>query len=230
MAEILLVEDNDEIRESVKSYLELENNKVYDFSSSKGVYELLDRKNIDIAILDVMLPEESGFLIAKKIKKEHDIPIVFLTAKAAESDRITGFELGADDYVVKPFSPRELVLRVNAILKRTGKKSLNNKDEILKFKHKNFTLIIDNKTHSVKVNDNEIYLTKNEWEILLYLAKNSGTVISRERLLGECLDYYIEGPERTVDTHIKNIRAKLGEKSWIETVRNYGYKFAGEKI
>jgi len=229
MANIIIVEDNDSIRESVKSYLELENYTVYEFNKSQGVYEALEHKTIDLLILDVMLPDESGFALAKKLRmKKVNIPIIFLTARTAESDKITGFEIGADDYVVKPFSPRELVLRVKALLKRA--KQNNNEDKKnLKFKNGAEILSIDIDMHKVNLNDSEIYLTSSEWEILKYLTLNPGTVISREKILGESLDYLYEGSERTVDTHVKNLRAKLGGSPWIETVRNYGYKFTGEK-
>ncbi|MBN2547182.1 MAG: response regulator transcription factor [Spirochaetes bacterium] len=225
MNNIILVEDNDSIRESVRSYLELENYKVFDFNKSSGVYEALEHKNIDLIILDIMLPDENGFILAKKIRKKFNTPIIFLTAKTSESDRITGFELGADDYVIKPFSPKELVLRVKSLLKRTN--NITTTKSILKFSLKASKLLLNSETHQVILNDKEIYLTKSEWEILFYLANNHGNVVSREKLLGECLDYLAEGSERTVDTHIKNIRSKFGVPDWIETIRNYGYKFIG---
>jgi len=227
MIQIVIVEDNEAIRESVKSYLELENYKVYDFDKAYGVLDAISYKNIDLIILDVMLPDENGFLLAKEIKKEHDVPIIFLTARDSESDRITGFELGGEDYIVKPFSPKELVLRVKSILKRVNK--TQDKKIFLNFKKDGHELLLDNVTHKASLDVKEMYLTSSEWEILIYLASNPGMVLSREKILGQCLDYMSEGSERTVDTHIKNLRAKLGDSEWIETVRNYGYKFTGEK-
>jgi DNA-binding response OmpR family regulator len=228
MANIIVVEDNEPIRESVKSYLELENHTVYDFSRITGVYEAIEHKYIDIIILDVMLPDGNGFSLAKKIREEYNIPIIFLTAKVTESDRITGFEIGGDDYIVKPFSPKELVLRVKSILKRT--KSTQNKKVNLDFKLDNSILKIKADIHKIELDNNEIYLTSAEWEILTFLANNFGIVLSRSRLLGECLDYMAEGSERTIDTHVKKIRAKLKNPNWIETVRNYGYRFNGKEI
>ena len=226
MANIIIVEDNEQIRESVKSYLELENYTVYEFSRIAGVYEAVEHKSIDIIILDIMLPDGNGFSLAKKIRVNYNIPIIFLTAKTTESDRITGFEIGGDDYIIKPFSPKELVLRVKSILKRI-KTSLHKKAK-LEFKLNNSILKIKTDIHSIELDNKEIYLTPAEWEILTFLANNSGIVLSRSRLLGECLDYMAEGSERTIDTHVKKIRAKLKNPNWIETIRNYGYRFNGK--
>lgn len=225
MANIIVVEDNEQILESVKSYLELENHTVYGFNRITGVYETVEHKTIDIIILDVMLPDGNGFSLAKRIRQNYSIPIIFLTAKTTESDRITGFEIGGDDYIIKPFSPKELVLRVNSILKRTG---ASKKKIKLEFELAGSVLKIKPDIHKIELDDKEIYLTPAEWEILTFLASNSGIVLSRSRLLGECLDYMAEGSERTIDTHIKKIRAKLKNPDWIETVRNYGYRFNGK--
>lgn len=155
------------------------------------------------------------------------LPIIFLTAKASESDRITGFELGADDYVVKPFSPRELSLRVEAVLRRSGSGGAK-PGATMSWVLGKQVLELDEAAHRASVAGNEINLTVAEWKILSYLATHLGVVVGRERLLGESLDYLVaEGSERTVDTHIKNLRAKLGSAGWIETVRGFGYRFSG---
>jgi DNA-binding response OmpR family regulator len=233
MAKIIIVEDNESIREAAASYLRLQDHEVFEFDRIQGVHEAIKLKNPELIILDVMLPDGDGFQLAKRIRAHSDIPILFLTAKTSESDRITGFEVGGDDYVVKPFSPKELVLRVNAILKRTQKKLKEGqkasgwrlgKDELIIDE-----LIIDELSHRAFVNDKEVKLTAAEWKIISFLTQNEGIVISRERILGECLDYMAEGSERTVDTHIKNIRAKLMNSEWIETVREYGYRFTGSR-
>ena len=229
MIKIIIVEDNDSIRESVSGYLKLENYTVYEFNRCIGVYEALEHKDIDLVILDIMLPDGDGFNLAKKIKLKFDIPIIFLTARINESDRITGFELGADDYIVKPFSPKELVLRIKTVLKRINKSEVNN-ISIKKFSLKNSILEINNDKHKILLDGIEIYLTKAEWELLNHLSMNTGLVISRNKLLGECLDYISEGSERTIDTHIKSIRKKINNPEWIETVRSYGYKFTGEIV
>lgn len=226
MALIIIVEDNEQIREAAASYLRLEDHEVLEFPKIGGVLDVLNMKNPDLLILDVMLPDGDGFQLAKKVRGRWDIPILFLTAKSSESDRITGFEVGADDYVTKPFSPKELVLRVSAILKRTNKKEAPATGGWVLGKD---NLKIEEQSHRVWINNSEVSLTAAEWKILTYLAQNPGIVISRDRILGECLDYMAEGSERTVDTHVKNIRKKLGDPGWIETVREYGYRFSGER-
>ncbi|MCK4798570.1 MAG: response regulator transcription factor [Spirochaetes bacterium] len=228
MVAIIIVEDNESIRESVKSYLELENHVVYDFDRIAGVYEALEHKNIDIIVLDIMLPDGNGFLLAKRIRKKYDTPIIFLSARTSESDRITGFEIGGDDYIIKPFSPKELVLRIKSILKRLNQKQVKNNS--LEFKYQGSILKLKKDVHKLELDNKEIYLTSAEWEILNFLAINAGIVLSRAKLQGESLDYMAEGSERTIDTHIKKIRAKLDNPGWIETVRGYGYRFNGEQI
>ena len=227
MEKIIVIEDNETIREAVASYLRLDNYEVYEFGRLKGVLEAVKMKNPDLIILDVMLPDGNGFQLAKRIRSISDVPIVFLTAKTSESDRITGFEIGGDDYVVKPFSPKELTLRVKSILKRSSKKEREKKHTGI-WKLGNDVLSMDDLTHRTLVNEREIALTAAEWKILYTLAGSPGIVFSRDRLLGECLDYMAEGSERTIDTHIKNIRIKLGTAVWIETVRGWGYRFSGK--
>ncbi|MBA7649836.1 Transcriptional regulatory protein SrrA [subsurface metagenome] len=231
MARIFLIEDNESIREAVTSYLKLENHEVIEFDRIQGVIDAISFKKPDLLILDVMLPDGNGFQLAKQIRedkgKEH-IPILFLTARTTESDRITGFEVGGDDYVIKPFSPRELSLRVKAILRRNQRSAaVIDKSEWASGSHR---LSMDGAAHKVTADDEEITLTTAEWNILDYLSSHAGMVINRERLLGECLEYTVEGSERTIDTHIKNLRAKLKSADWIETVRGFGYRFSGEPL
>jgi DNA-binding response OmpR family regulator len=227
MARIFVVEDNEALREAVCSYLRLNDHEIVEFPRIEGLLDAVQTNSPDLIVLDVMLPDGDGFLLARRIRKSHTTPIIFLTAKASESDRITGFELGADDYVVKPFSPKELSLRVEAILRRGSEKveqSALSRHWVLGGRK----LELDESAHRVALDGKEISLTAAEWKILTYLATRSGTVVSRERLLGESLDYLVaEGSERTVDTHIKNLRSKLGESGWIETVRGFGYRFSG---
>ena len=227
MARIFVVEDNESLREAVCSYLRLNDHEVVEFSRLGGVLEAIDTKPPDLIVLDVMLPDGDGFLLARTIRKDHSFPIIFLTARATESDRITGFELGADDYVVKPFSPKELSLRVEAVLRRSGERAVR-PVRSLRWALGGRVLQLDEAAHRATVDGGEINLTVAEWKILSYLAGRSGTVVSRERLLGESLDYLVaEGSERTVDTHVKNLRSKLGDPGWIETVRGFGYRFSG---
>jgi len=226
MAVIIVVEDNESIREAVSSYLRLEEYKVIEFGRLHGVVDAVRMQDPDLIILDVMLPDGDGFQFAKKLRSFSDTPILFLTAKTAESDRITGFEVGGDDYVVKPFSPRELVLRVKALLKRS--KGAGSEDDTGSWTLGPVTLNMNSDTHRVEIDGSEIDLTAAEWEILWLLVRNPGIVLSRDRILGTGLDYTAGGAERTVDTHVKNLRRKLGNADWIETVRGYGYRFTGK--
>ena len=227
MARIFVVEDNEALREAVCSYLRLNDHEIVEFPRAGGVLEAVETKPPHLIVLDVMLPDGDGFLLARKIRKTQVLPIIFLTAKTSESDRITGFELGADDYVVKPFSPRELSLRVEAVLRRSGQGQPRSTTP-LSWKLGKQVLELDEAAHRASLAGKKINLTVAEWKILSHLATHSGAVVSRERLLGESLDYLVaEGSERTVDTHIKNLRAKLGDSGWIETVRGFGYRFSG---
>ena len=228
MACVIIVEDNSLIRDAVSGYLKLDGYKTLEFGGVSGVLDAVKRETCDLAILDVMLPDGSGFALAKEIRAASDIPLIFLTAKDSESDRILGFELGADDYICKPFSAKELVLRVHALLRRSGKTDSGKSAASGEWKSGNSTVIIDEAKHSVSVDGNLAELTSTEWKILLYLASNAGQVVSREQLLGECLNYFFEGSERTIDTHMANLRSKIGQQ-WISTVRGFGYRFSGIK-
>lgn len=225
MAIIFLVEDNDSLREAVRSYLQLDGHEVVEFARIRGLHEAVRTQHPDLLILDVMLPDGDGFVAAKALREHHHMPIIFMTAKSSESDRITGFELGADDYIVKPFSPKELTLRVKAILRRsaTAERPAGNR-----WRHEDHVLEVDPDAHTVESDGTDVKLTAAEWNILLYLTRHAGTVIERTQLLTESLDYVAEGSERTIDTHIKNLRAKLGHSAWIETIRGFGYRFTGE--
>lgn len=237
MSKIFVVEDNAGLLDAIGSYLEVEGHKVVSFDRIAGVYEAAKMGFPDLMILDVMLPDGDGFHLARRIKKDNDIPILFLTARTSESDRITGFEIGADDYVVKPFSMRELVLRVRSILGRTQRDSNKASKEQLHTWMLDSEMAEDHKPHKLELNENshlclhdgiEVKLTATEWKILSFLAEREKVVVSREKLLGMCLDYLAEGSERAINTHMKNIRAKLTINGWIETVRGFGYRFVGK--
>ncbi len=231
---IYVVEDNDAIREIICSYLQLSDYEVEQFSGVATVLESLAFKKPKLCILDVMLPDGNGFELAKRIREEQsDVAFLFLTAKESESDRILGLELGAEDYIVKPFSPRELVLRVQAILKRldgSHARSGVEKENTTEWNIGSSHLTINKTTHQLLLDAEEVSLTKVEWKILLFLSSHPGQLISRGRILGECLDYLHDGSDRTVNTHLKNLRSKLGDERWIETVRGFGYKWVGEAV
>ena len=170
-----------------------------------------------------------GFAFVKDIKtKTPRLPVIFLTARVDESDRILGFELGADDYITKPFSPKELVLRIQALFRRIDEGAETSKNQYKYFDGEN-TLLIDEDIHEIEVNGQKINLTAAEWRIVLYLVTNAPNLITRAQILEECFDYSFESYERVVDTHIKNIRTKLRPGNWIDTVRGYGYRFSGKK-
>ena len=224
MARIFIVEDNDNLREAVSGYLQLDGHEVVEFSRFRGLHEAVEKQAPDLLILDVMLPDGDGFLVAKKLRETHRVPIIFMTAKTTESDRITGLEMGADDYIAKPFSPKELTLRVKAILRRSlaAEAEANNR-----WHHDGHELLISAVSHQVSHDGRVVQLTAAEWKILLYLTERPGAVVQRTRLLTDVLDYLAEGSERTIDTHVKNLRAKLGHAGWLETIRGFGYRFTG---
>ncbi|POR03613.1 two-component system response regulator [Alkalispirochaeta sphaeroplastigenens] len=227
MARIIIVEDNRNIREAVSQYLQLEGHQVLEFPGVTGVLEALSSRQPDLIILDIMLPDGDGFLLAKRLRAHSAVPLLFLSARDAESDRITGFELGADDYVVKPFSNKELVLRVQALLRRGG--SLPQEEsERGRWSHKGMTLELNRATRIALLQGETLSLTTGEWEILWYCATRAPRVVSRESILSNCLGHLHNGSERTVDTHLSNLRGKLADPDWFETVRGYGYRFAGE--
>jgi two-component system phosphate regulon response regulator PhoB len=225
---IFLVEDNEAIRENVRAYLELAGHAVKEFPRVAGVAEALEFQTPRLVILDIMLPDGNGLVLARRLRQSHpELPFIFLTARDSESDRITGLELGADDYVIKPFSPRELALRVEAILRRTAPAAPDAGSSGDRWSLDGHELAVDQAGHSVSQDGRPVPLTAAEWNILELLCRQPGALVTRERILGECLDYLHDGSDRTVNTHIKNLRAKLGAADWIETVRGFGYKFRG---
>ena len=225
---ILLVDDERRIIEVLEAYLEREGYEIH--SSDNGIDALKKAKSInpDLIILDLMLPDISGEEVCRLVRKESDVPILMLTAKSAEDDRIHGIVMGADDYLTKPFSPREVVVRVQAILRRVKK---TEKVLLLEFNGKK--LVVDLIKKEVKVNGEYVTLTPIEYKLLTNMAENPGRVYSRMDLLEKIQDegMYYEGYERSVDTHIKNLRKKIEQDTrqpdFIVTVFGMGYKFGG---
>ena len=226
---IYVVEDHEVIRNGVVQYLTLSGYESEGFKCIADATAGFAHRVPDLLIQDVMLPDGDGFAFVKDIKtKTPRLPVIFLTARVDESDRILGFELGADDYITKPFSPKELVLRIQALFRRIDEGAETNKNQYKYFDGEN-TLLIDEDIHEIEVNGQKINLTAAEWRIVLYLVTNAPNLITRAQILEECFDYSFESYERVVDTHIKNIRTKLRPGNWIDTVRGYGYRFSGKK-
>lgn len=223
---ILVIEDDKHISKLVKYNLEKAGYDSTVVEDGEEALDILSKQGVDLIILDIMLPEMDGFEVCRLIKqnpKLKNIPIIMLTAKGEEVDRIVGLELGADDYVVKPFSPRELVLRIKAILKR-GKIEESPKDII-----ERGSLVINVSKHRVTVNNKEVELTPIEFKLLVTLVERKGRIQSRDQLLSDVWDMHADVFTRTVDTHIKRLREKLGKiGNQIETVRGLGYRFKEE--
>lgn len=218
MKKILLIEDNEAIIMGLKYSLEQENFQVISAKTAKESKEKLDNKNIDIVLLDVSLPDGNGFEICKEIKEKNDIPIIFLTAQDEETSIVLGLDLGADDYIVKPFRTRELISRIKSVLRRYGKKEENN---IIQYKD----IKIDTISAKVYKNNKEIIFTSLEYRILLMLFTNQNKLITREQLLEKI--WYIAGNfvnDNTLTVYIKRIREKLEDDSIIKTVRGLGYR------
>lgn len=218
---VLLVEDEQRLREIVSDYFKSEGFTVVEAEDGKQALLQFEVHNIDLIILDIMLPEIDGWSVCRRIRKESVVPIIMLTARSDEEDTLLGFELGADEYVTKPFSPKVLVARAKTLLKRA--EGLIGQDENM------LSLCgieVNKLSRTVIVNGDEIILTHKEFELLLYLMENKGIVLSRQHLLDHLWGYDYYGDDRTVDTHIKKLRNKLGERAkHIATVIRVGYKF-----
>jgi len=220
---ILVVDDEEGIRDLVSMYLEKEGYNVETAANGQAALDKVANTDFDLFIIDVMMPKLDGFGLVKEVRGFSDKPVIMLTAKGEEYERVLGFELGCDDYVVKPFSPRELVHRVKVLFKRTLNVE-NSSGNILKFPR----LIIDKLSRQAKVDDKEIILTPKEFELLYYLASSPGRVYTREQILENVWGYDYFGDLRTVDTHVKKLREKLGRDNgpdYISTVWGVGYKF-----
>lgn len=222
---ILVVEDEDSIVEVIKAYLIKEGYGVIETKSGKEAIKILDELTISCVILDLMLPDLSGEEVCKSIRKKSQVPILMLTAKVEEEDKIYGLNIGADDYITKPFSPKELVARIKAVLRRNDDRTI--KSSILEFNDTDLKIYLDNM--EVLVNQKLVELTMTEFKLLNLLASNAGKVFSREELVIKILGYDYEGYDRTIDTHIKNLRQKIEKNNkYIITVYGAGYKFMGD--
>jgi DNA-binding response OmpR family regulator len=217
---VLIAEDENNLRKLITMYLKNSGYTVYDTEDGEKALDVFYDTPIDIAILDISMTKIDGWEVLKEIRKTSNIPIILLTAKREEIDRIHGFELGTDDYVTKPFSPKELVMRVKALLKRSGKLSQNNIIEL-----NNINIDIEKKSVKTKTND-DISLSAREFDLLVYFADNLGIVLTRDNLFERIWGYDNDTDTRTLDTTIKRLRKKLGEYgSCIKTIRGTGYLF-----
>ena len=218
---ILIVDDEENIREVIKEYAIQENFEVKEADNGIKALELLNNEEFDLMILDIMMPLMDGFTLLNNIPKEKRIPTIILSARDDEIDKLVGFDKGIDDYLCKPFSPRELIARIKAIIRRT-KKETNT--------YTYNTLTINFEEHSIKIDNKEINVTPKEFEMLRYFINNKKLAISREQLLNKIWGYDFYGDDRTIDTHIKMLRNNLGKyRNLIITVRGIGYKFDDEK-
>ncbi len=218
MSKILLVDDEIRIREVIKEYAILYGHNVTEASDGLEAIELVKNEDFDVVILDIMMPNLDGFMACKRIKAIKKVPIIMLSARQEEYDKLMGFELGIDDYVTKPFSPKELMARIKAVTERFS----GNTNTKIQFEG----LVVDTEGVNVFIDEEKIHITPKEYELLVYLIKNKNMAISRDKLLEEVWNYDYFGDDRTVDTHVKMLRKNLGKyRKFIVTVRGMGYKF-----
>ena len=232
MYHILVVDDEARIRSIIKKYAEFEGNSVTEAGDGMEAVRLCRKEKYDLIIMDIMMPELDGFSACREIRKVSDTPIIMLSARGEEYDKINGFELGIDDYVVKPFSPKELMLRIEAIMKRVSKKSVEETE-----KKPNVIVELDGgglradlTARLVYINGERVDMSPKEYDLFFYLLGNRNIALSREKLINEVWGYDFYGDARTLDTHVKLLRKSLGEYSrYIVTLRGVGYRFEGDR-
>ena len=219
---LLIVDDEEKIRRLISKYAVFEGYLVEEAENGMQAVEMVRSNGYDLIVLDVMMPELDGFSAAREIRKTSDIPIIFLSARGEEYDRIHGFELGVDDYVVKPFSPRELMMRIGAVLKRVHGQDASSDHECVSMGG----LTVDFTARQVKIDGNTLDLSPKEYDLLFFMVHNRGIALTRDRLISEVWGYDFFGDDRTLDTHIKLLRKELGDYArYITTLRGVGYRF-----
>lgn len=219
---VLIVDDEDMILNVLKEYVEFEGNEAFEAADGMEAVRMCRDNDYDVILMDVMMPRLDGFSAVKEIKKIKDIPVIMLSARGEEYDKLFGFEMGVDDYVTKPFSPKEVMARINAVTKRRSPAKEEPKNEVYKFEG----LTIDMAGRNVYVDGEKAELTPKEYEILFYFVKNRGIALTREKLLMDVWGFDFYGDDRTVDTHIKMLRSNLKQyRKFIVTLRGLGYKF-----
>lgn len=216
---ILVVDDESRMRKLVRDFLTKQNFEVLEAADGEEALDVFyGEKEIALVILDVMMPKINGWDVCREIRENSKVPIIMLTAKGDENDELLGFELGVDEYISKPFSPKILVARVEAILRRSNKLNV---EEIIEFEG----IVIDKAAHQVKVDGQPVELSFKEFELLTYFVENAGIALSREKILNHVWNYDYFGDARTIDTHVKKLRSKLGNKGeYIKTIWGMGYK------
>ena len=217
---ILVVDDESRMRKLVKDFLTKKNFQVLEAGNGEEAMDIFyEEKDIALIILDVMMPKMDGWEVCREIRKNSKVPIIMLTARSDERDELLGFDLGVDDYISKPFSPKILVARVEAILRRTGQ---NNPEDVISAGG----IVIDKAAHLATVDGKPMELSFKEFELLTYFLENQGIALSREKILNSVWNYDYFGDARTIDTHVKKLRSKMGDKGeYIKTVWGMGYKF-----
>lgn len=219
---LLIVDDEKLIRDVIREYAENEKFECLEAENGIEALDIIKNEKIDLVILDIMMPKMDGLAFLKNMKKEVNIPVIILSARDEEYDKLIGFDLNADDYLTKPFSPKELIARIKAVLRRSGI-NLNNT-------YTYESLILNYDAHSLYIDEKEVKLTPKEYELLCYFIKNKNIALSREQLLTKIWGYDFYGDDRTVDTHIKMLRNNLGKyRDLIITVRSVGYKYVPKK-
>ena len=217
---ILIVDDEEMIRSVLREYVEFEGNEAFEAEDGMEAVKLCKENSYDLILMDIMMPHLDGFSAVKEIKKSKDIPVIMLSARSEEYDKLFAFELGVDDYVTKPFSPKEVMARINAVTKRRAQRGNNN--PVQRFEG----LEIDMAGRNVYVDGVKAELTPKEYELLFYLVRNKGIALTREKLLYDVWGFDFYGDDRTVDTHVKMLRGNLKEyRKFIVTLRGLGYKF-----
>ena len=222
MERILVVDDEDKIRAIIRKYGEFEGYEIAEAHDGMEAVEICRKEDFDLIILDVMMPELDGFSTCRETRKFKEIPVIMLSARGEEYDKIHGFELGIDDYVVKPFSPRELMMRVKVVISRNNKKDVRDGHELSQAEG----LVVDFTGRTVTVDGKRVEMSPKEYELLFYLVRNRNIALDREKLITEVWGYDYYGDDRTLDTHIKLLRSSLGEyRKFLVTLRGVGYRF-----
>ena len=224
---ILIVDDEEMIRGVLREYIEFEGNQADEAADGMEAVKMCRENDYDLILMDVMMPKLDGFSAVKEIRKEKDVPVIMLSARGEEYDKLFAFEIGVDDYVTKPFSPKEVMARINAVTKRKAAKQKQDEGRVIRFEG----LEIDMAGRNVYVDGEKAVLTPKEYELLFYFVRNQGLALTREKLLYDVWGFDFYGDDRTVDTHVKMLRGNLKQyRKFIVTLRGLGYKFeaAGE--